>query len=48
MKTYVGHSFHAEVAGENVWSCTINTKPRQLYNIDRSQQAECHLDLLEV
>lgn len=48
MKSYVGHAFHAEVAGENVWSVKINAKPRQFYNIDRSQQAICTQDLLEV
>ena len=47
MKSYVGHCFHAEVAGETVWSVKVNAKQRQFYNIDRSQKAVCTQDLLE-
>ena len=29
MKSYVGHAFHAELAGERVWSQKLNDKTRQ-------------------
>jgi hypothetical protein len=47
MKSYVGHCFHAEVAGETVWSVKMNAKQRQAYNINRSQKAVCTQDLLK-
>lgn len=37
MKSYVGHAFHAELAGERVWGAVLNGKPKQFYNVDRSQ-----------
>jgi hypothetical protein len=36
MKSYVGHAFHAELAGERVWACVLNSKPKQFYNVDRA------------
>ena len=45
MKSYVGHAFHAELAGEMVWGQKLNDKTRQWYTIDRSQKQETTQDL---
>ena len=45
MKSYVGHAFHAELAGEMVWGQKLNDKARQWYTIDRSQKQETTQDL---